>query len=260
MKSMTALIPFHNNELVTANIDGTVYVAMKPIVEAMGLNWKTQMRKLKSDSRWCHMTIPYETKGGMQEMLSLDAYQLPAYLYTINPNKLKPELRDTIITFQKETFKVINDYWNKGYSVNSNFYEGKNINKVISGYKSQIKQLQNKLAGQKLLPHKSLDEKLQLILQQTDEALRIQIPKDHDGMWAFFQNRANYFAKYLEHLKKGGTDWEKFALSEMEESKSELKKARDMQHKAEHERNLLKNKIDEYVLVSNEMLKLRYKD
>ena len=113
----TGIIKFHHTELVTAKHNSKIYVAMKPIIEGIGLAWQSQSDKIKGDARYNDIVIPYKTNGGVQEMLSLPQDQLAAYLYSINPNKVAPHLRETIIAFQKETFNAINDYWNKGYAI-----------------------------------------------------------------------------------------------------------------------------------------------
>ncbi len=54
-------VPFRNTTLEMIDHDGQPYVAMKPIVEGMGLDWKTQHRKLTADKgRWgmVIMTMP----------------------------------------------------------------------------------------------------------------------------------------------------------------------------------------------------------
>ncbi len=45
MKTQTEMIPYQGTELVTALVDDVVYVAMKPFVEAMGLDWRRQSQK-----------------------------------------------------------------------------------------------------------------------------------------------------------------------------------------------------------------------
>lgn len=108
----TAIIPFNSAELVTAKDEnGKIYVAMKPIVEAMGLEWARQNQKISEDERYVHMSIPFQTAGGMQEMTCLPLDQLAGWLYSINPNKVKAEVKQTVISFQQETFNVINAYW-----------------------------------------------------------------------------------------------------------------------------------------------------
>ena len=61
----------------------------------MGLAWKPQFLKLKSDPRFSrgmvHMVIPSE--GGSQETCCIPLRKLPGWLMTISPNKVKPEIR-----------------------------------------------------------------------------------------------------------------------------------------------------------------------
>jgi len=110
---LTGIIQFREKLFSTAKDEktGIIYIAMKPFVEAMGLSWKSQMVKIQNDIRYDLKEIPYFTNGGTQEMLSLTIDHLPAYLYSINPNKVKNEIKENIFAFQNETFKVINSYW-----------------------------------------------------------------------------------------------------------------------------------------------------
>lgn len=131
----TGLIEFHGKELMTAKDmeSDNIYTAMKPIVENMGLSWGRQSDKIKSDSRYSHMYTPFVTNGGTHEMLSLPTDQLMGFLYSINPNKVRKDLRDTIIAYQQETFNAINDYWNKGYAVR----ESANMSPELIAFNSQ---------------------------------------------------------------------------------------------------------------------------
>ena len=44
--------------------------------------------------------------------------KLPAWLYSIHANKVKPEIRDTVIKYQEECDDVLWDYWTKGVAIN----------------------------------------------------------------------------------------------------------------------------------------------
>ncbi len=44
------VVPFHDAELMIIEHHGQPYTPMKPIVEAMGLDWKSQFVKLKDRS------------------------------------------------------------------------------------------------------------------------------------------------------------------------------------------------------------------
>ncbi len=113
------IIPFRNTELLTAKNEESkeIYVALKPIIEGIGLNWKDQIVKIKNDKRFKHMLIHFSTNRGSQEMICIPYSHLPAFLYSINPNKINNDSKEILLTFQEETFGVINDYWLKGYAI-----------------------------------------------------------------------------------------------------------------------------------------------
>lgn len=124
-------------------------------------------------------------------------------------------------------------------------------------YKNKIELLENQLKDQKLLPAgKTLDEKVDDLIKQTDEELK----RDPVHKYDFFQNRANYFIGYIKALKGSGTDQEKYMLNHMDECSKKCKESREAKSQAEWKMNRLKDTIDEYVQISNKMLKYRHED
>ena len=120
MTSQPAPVPFYGNTLYLVDHKGEPYTPMKPIVEGMGLAWKPQFLKLKSDPRFSrgmvHMVIPSE--GGPQETFCIPLRKLPGWLMTISPNKVKPEIREKILRYQNECDDVLWEYWTKGFALN----------------------------------------------------------------------------------------------------------------------------------------------
>ncbi|WP_283119639.1 phage antirepressor N-terminal domain-containing protein [Neisseria elongata] len=111
-------IPFEGARLIAAEYDGQVYVAMRPIVQGMGLDWATQSKKLQKNitKYGCrHMTTP--TTSGEQEMLYIPLKKLNGWLFGINPAKVRADLRETVERYQEECFLVLHDYWNRGEAV-----------------------------------------------------------------------------------------------------------------------------------------------
>lgn len=111
-------VPFHNSELYIVEHNGQPYTPMKPIVEGMGLDWASQFVKLKQRFAKGIVEITIPSKGGLQTMLCLLLRKLPAWLYSIQSGKVKPELRNTVIKYQEECDDVLWDYWTKGQAVN----------------------------------------------------------------------------------------------------------------------------------------------
>ena len=116
LNSLTEIkVPFHSAELYLVEHGGQPYTPMKPIVEGMGLAWQAQLAKLNANpKRWGITKIVIPTLGDLQEMVCLPLRKLFGWLMTISPNKVKPELRDTVIKYQEECDDVLWDYWIKG--------------------------------------------------------------------------------------------------------------------------------------------------
>lgn len=111
----TTAVQFHGQSIITAMIAGVAYVAMKPIVDNLGMSWTSQHRKLVNSGEkygYAHMSIP--SKGGIQEMLCLPLKKLNGWLFSINPEKVRADIRDKLVQYQEECFSVLYEYWAKG--------------------------------------------------------------------------------------------------------------------------------------------------
>lgn len=116
---VTVTVPFHSDSIITVKKGDTVYVAMRRIVENLGMSWSTQLQKLERcvDKFGCvHMNTP-TNGGGRQDMLCIPLKKLNGWLFSINPNKVHPAIRDTLIAYQEECFEVLHDYWTTGTAV-----------------------------------------------------------------------------------------------------------------------------------------------
>jgi len=112
----TQIIPvlFYEDMLVLIGDDNVPMVAMKPIVENMGLSWQGQHAKLNEKfNSVIKLILTTGADGKNYEMTCLPLRKLPAWLYSINPNKVAPELRDKITRYQNECDDVLWEYWAK---------------------------------------------------------------------------------------------------------------------------------------------------
>ncbi|MDF5893481.1 phage antirepressor N-terminal domain-containing protein [Pseudomonas syringae pv. syringae] len=108
-------VPFYEDTVILVGQENEPYVAMRAVVENMGLAWKPQFLKMteKFSSTVTEMVTVAED-GKLRGMTCLPLRKLPAWLYSISPNKVKPELRDKIIRYQEECDDALWDYWTKG--------------------------------------------------------------------------------------------------------------------------------------------------
>lgn len=108
-------VPFHGDTVVLVGQDNEAYVAMKPIATNMGLSWQGQHEKLAE--RFASVIREIVTTGGdgkQYAMTCMPLKKLPAWLYSISPNKVAPELREKIIRYQEECDDALWNYWTQG--------------------------------------------------------------------------------------------------------------------------------------------------
>ncbi|MDG6342573.1 phage antirepressor N-terminal domain-containing protein [Glaesserella parasuis] len=112
----TQTISFYGSELITLKVEDVIYTAVKPIVEALGLSWGTQKRKLIEQQEkfsWVHMNST-GSDGKTYEMLCMPLKKLNGWLFSINPEKVRPDLKDRVIQYQEECFEALYNYWHFG--------------------------------------------------------------------------------------------------------------------------------------------------
>lgn len=117
----TNIIPFHSAKLLLVEHGGQPFVAMKPVVEGMGLDWKTQYRKLQGGRfNICMVIMTIQIPGDDQrrEVSCLPLRKLAGWLMSIHASKVRPELRDGVIAYQNECDDALWAYWNEGHAVN----------------------------------------------------------------------------------------------------------------------------------------------
>lgn len=113
----TQTISFNNQSLITIEQNGSHYVAMKPICENIGLSWEPQLLRIKRDnvlSSTMIVMIIVAEDGKKREMICLPIEYLNGWLFGIDINRCKPEIRDTLIKYKKECYQALHDYWFNG--------------------------------------------------------------------------------------------------------------------------------------------------
>lgn len=134
----TSAVQFHGQPIITAMVAGVAYVAMKPIVENLGMSWTTQHRKLMQDmnksnhphksmvenegcrdistpSKFnCRDISMVAADGKLRQLLCIPLRKLNGWLFSINPERVRADIKDKLIQYQEECFSVLHEYWTKG--------------------------------------------------------------------------------------------------------------------------------------------------
>ena len=110
-ETMMIAVPFHDETVWAVDRAGDVFVALKPIVESLGLDWKSQRKRVARTAVLAKagviMTPP--SPGGPQETLCLPLKLIPGWLFGIETTRVKPAIREKLERYQAECFEVL---WN----------------------------------------------------------------------------------------------------------------------------------------------------
>lgn len=107
---------FLGQEITLIDNNGVAYVAMREVVLGIGLEWARQAQKLNTQKeKFSCVHMPTTGKDGKQyEMLCMPIKKLNGWLFSINPNKVRSDLKERLENYQEECFLALWDYWSTG--------------------------------------------------------------------------------------------------------------------------------------------------
>ena len=107
-------VPFHGSNLIIVEHNNEPYTPMKPIVEGIGLDWRTQARKLRSNStRWGVVMMTTHSLDKHNQTTCIPLRKLFGWLQTLQPSRIRDDIRETVIQYQNECDDVLWQYWSK---------------------------------------------------------------------------------------------------------------------------------------------------
>lgn len=125
MSEEQALIPveqkqivFYDDELTAVIVEEprgrVVYVPIRPICDILGVDWSAQYRRTKRDpvlsEELTSCVVVTATQGQpdqRREVLCLPLDYMNGWLFGIDANRVRSELRDKVITYQRECHRVL---------------------------------------------------------------------------------------------------------------------------------------------------------
>lgn len=109
-------IRFYGDEIIAVRVqDGTVYVPVRPICELIGVNWAAQYQRIQRDAILSEIVsgvvvtpTPHVNKfANPQEMICLPLDFLNGWLFGMNASRVKVEIREKLLTYQRECYRVL---------------------------------------------------------------------------------------------------------------------------------------------------------
>ncbi len=121
MTKQTATVTFHGAPLTVITQADQKLVAMKPIVEGIGLGWQSQYNRIQRQPVLKSVVVMMNTTGAdgkSYQMLCLPLDYLNGWLFGVDANRVREDIRDTLIMYQRECYQVLANYWQQGEAVN----------------------------------------------------------------------------------------------------------------------------------------------
>lgn len=127
-------------------VDGVFWVSVKRVCENIGLKHRIQYQKLKADPTYEAKLLKVQTAGGPQEMFCIPLDKLNGWLFSINPNRVKPQVKEKLIAYKAECHRVLFEHFaQKAARVQPTACVPENLNAMANGYKGQLKRKQNEI-------------------------------------------------------------------------------------------------------------------
>lgn len=110
----TLISKINGVDIVTVERDGEIFVPIKPICAALGIEAAPQRDKLQNDEFFNSVgTIIVSTgaDGKSYEMYALPLKFIYGWLATINPGKVAPEAREAVAVYRRECYDVLYEHF-----------------------------------------------------------------------------------------------------------------------------------------------------
>ena len=160
MSNQIVAIPFRGQTVQSVEVDGKPHVVFRPLVESLGLDADSQMKRLRRHSWACPVKMTVQMGNQGREATLVDIRTLTMWLATIDENRVSEEARPLVIAYQNEVADAIESYWANGGAINPRATEHQK-NALMFELRSQMELAQ---AAKGLIHDDFLEAKARIIL------------------------------------------------------------------------------------------------
>lgn len=100
----------NETEIVTVENDGTIYVPIRPLCNAIGIDPEGQRQRIMRHYILSSVAFTLKatgTDGKSYDMLCLPLEYVYGWLFTIDANLVDADIRDNVATYQRECYEVL---------------------------------------------------------------------------------------------------------------------------------------------------------
>ncbi len=128
-------------------------IPIRPICEALGVSYERQYRKVK-ESKELESIIAYRATvgadGKLREMVCLPVEYIYGWVFSINPDNVKPEVKEQVIRYKMECYHALYLYFHRPQEQadEQNRQERESLH-IIDRAMVQIDELKKLVAGER---------------------------------------------------------------------------------------------------------------
>lgn len=100
--------------VLTIEQDGEVFVPVRPLCEAMGIDFARQKEKIEHDeilASTIGVRPTVAADGKQREMFCIGLRYVYGWLFTINPKNVAPEARETVSRYRRKCYDVLYEHF-----------------------------------------------------------------------------------------------------------------------------------------------------
>lgn len=154
-------VAFYEDTIVAARLaDGNIYIPIRPLCDNLGVTLAGQRERIKRDPVLSEVVTSVSVTLTQQarEMLCLPLKYIPGWLFGINANRVKPELRERIIRYQRECYDVLSEAFAEGRLTADPIFEELLAQDTDAVQAYKVLQAMVKLARNQILLEARLDD------------------------------------------------------------------------------------------------------
>lgn len=140
--------------------DGTEWVSPNHICDALGIDWKSQHRKLHGKPWACMVNLTMQVSGQNRELAMIDRRTLTMWLATIDARRVSEDARDALLAYQNEAADALDKYFHAGGAINPRADEHQ-LNALLRQSQMQMELCQ---AAKGLIHEDHLEAKARIVL------------------------------------------------------------------------------------------------
>lgn len=114
-------VEFYGDGIIAVRIaDGSIHVPVRPICDLLGVDWAGQRRRINRDTvlsgemRSVAVTSMEGDRLVTRDMQCLPVDYISGFLFGINADRVKPELKERVVRYQRECYKVLAEAFQEG--------------------------------------------------------------------------------------------------------------------------------------------------